>query len=70
MPLRDDGRVSLICIWIGPKLTAYERQQCSEDFGPSGINDGGIAKDAEVEGLNRRNAAAPGRSQLLAGSIP
>jgi hypothetical protein len=33
VPLRDDGRVPLISIWIDPTMTAFERQQSSAEIG-------------------------------------
>lgn len=40
VPLHDDGKAPLICIWIDPSMTGFDSQLCPEDAGVSEDGDG------------------------------
>lgn len=40
VPLHDDGKAPLICVWIDPSMTGFESEPCTEDAGISAEDDG------------------------------
>ena len=47
VPIWDDGRASLISIWIDPTMAAIEREQRYKDSGRFDMSDGELAEEIE-----------------------
>lgn len=56
VPLHNDGKAPLICIWIDPAMPAFERQLSHEGVGglSGGAGDGAIAEQIEDPPLKGR----------------